>query len=326
MSRLTGTWPSVSDLARIERCLRTGWITLADMSRTIAIANQKGGVGKTTTSVNLAAALGTLGKRVLLIDLDPQGNATMGCGIDKHALQYSVLEVLVEGLAISQAVVAATATGVHVLPSNADLTAAEIELMQLDGRESQLRAAIQAVRAHYDYILIDCPPSLNLLTLNAFVAADSVLVPIQCEYYALEGLSALLDTIEGVREAVNPELVVEGLLRTMYDGRNNLGVEVSNQLVEHFGDQVFRSIVPRNVRLAEAPSHGLSIVEYDRSSRGAVAYLALAGEVVRQHPKSSAPLDARQVEKPLIEKPAQSPTEPSEALSSDPSRVNPAEV
>jgi len=275
-----------------DRYAMRGWITLERMSRTIAIANQKGGVGKTTTSVNLAAALGTLSKKVLLIDLDPQGNATMGSGIDKHELERSVLDVLVDGAPVKQVMLEASAPGVKVLPSNADLTAAEIELMSMDGRESKLADAISGLVNDFDYILIDCPPSLNLLTLNAFVASDSVLVPIQCEYYALEGLSALLDTIEGVRDAVNPELVVEGLLRTMFDGRNNLGVEVSNQLVEHFGDQVFRTIVPRNVRLAEAPSHGLSIVEYDRTSRGAVAYLALAGEVERQHPKTSDPVAA----------------------------------
>jgi chromosome partitioning protein len=260
------------------------------MSRKIAIANQKGGVGKTTTSVNLAAALGSLGKRVLLIDLDPQGNATMGCGIDKYELSLSVLDVLIDGTPIDDVKQDSSAPGVHVLPANADLTAAEIELMAMDRRESRLRVSVEQLSDEYHYVLIDCPPSLNLLTLNAFVAADSVLVPIQCEYYALEGLSALLDTIDGVRDAVNPDLVVEGLLRTMYDGRNNLGVEVSNQLVEHFGDQVFRTIVPRNVRLAEAPSHGLSIVEYDRSSRGALAYLALAGEIERQHPKVSEPI------------------------------------
>lgn len=265
------------------------------MSRTIAIANQKGGVGKTTTSVNLAAALGSLGKRVMLVDLDPQGNATMGSGIDKYELELSVLDVLVDGIHIEKVKLPASAPGVQVLPANADLTAAEIELMSMDERESRLNRSLEAIKNDYDYLLIDCPPSLNLLTLNAFVAADSVLVPIQCEYYALEGLSALLDTIEGVRDAINPELVVEGLLRTMFDGRNNLGVEVSNQLVEHFGDQVFRAIVPRNVRLAEAPSHGLSIVEYDRSSRGAVAYLALAGEIERQHPKTSEPVAANQL-------------------------------
>ncbi len=253
------------------------------MSRIIAIANQKGGVGKTTTCVNLAAALGSMRKRVLLIDLDPQGNATMGCGIDKYNVDMSVFDLLVEGASVADVCQTSEDNGVDVLPANADLTAAEVELMGMDNRERRLRDVLTPARAEYDYILIDCPPALNVLTLNAFVAADSVLVPIQCEYYALEGLSALLNTIEGIKEAVNPELEIEGLLRTMYDGRNNLGVEVSSQLVQHFGEQVFRTIVPRNIRLAEAPSHGVSIVHYDKSSRGALAYLALAGEIIRQH-------------------------------------------
>jgi len=252
------------------------------MSRIIAIANQKGGVGKTTTSVNLASALGSMQKRVLLIDLDPQGNATMGCGIDKNEAELTVYDVLVENTPVADVAQQSVANNCDILPSNADLTAAEVELMAMDARERKLKSALDVVRPDYDYILIDCPPSLNVLTLNAFVAADSVLVPIQCEYYALEGLSALLETIEGVREAVNPELTIEGLLRTMYDGRNNLGVEVSAQLIEHFGEQVFRTIVPRNIRLAEAPSHGVSIVGYDKSSRGALAYLALAGEIIRR--------------------------------------------
>ncbi|MBX2839034.1 MAG: AAA family ATPase [Gammaproteobacteria bacterium] len=252
------------------------------MGRIIAVANQKGGVGKTTTSVNLAAALGSMHKRVLLIDLDPQGNATMGCGIDKHDIEQSMLDILVDGVPVEQVSLRSEANHCDVLPANSDLTVAEVELMDMEDREQQLKQALTAVKANYDFIFIDCPPSLNILTLNAFVAADSVLVPIQCEYYALEGLSALLDTIEGIREAVNDNLVIEGLLRTMYDGRNNLGVEVSAQLMEHFGDDVFRTIVPRNIRLAEAPSHGMSIVKYDKHSRGALAYLALAGEILRR--------------------------------------------
>lgn len=251
------------------------------MARIIAIANQKGGVGKTTTAVNLAAALAGTPKRVLLVDLDAQGNATMGSGVDKRELAASTCDVLLEELHADQAIVK-TEEGYDLLPGNADLTAAEIELMDEDGREQRLKRALDPLRGRYDYIIIDCPPALSLLTLNALTAADSVLVPMQCEYYALEGLSALLDTIDALKAKLNPALEIEGVLRTMFDVRNNLTNAVSSELVEHFGDKVFRTIVPRNVRLAEAPSHGQSIVGYDRGSRGAVAYLGLAGEVLRR--------------------------------------------
>lgn len=251
------------------------------MSKIIAIANQKGGVGKTTTCINLAASLAATHRRVLLIDMDPQGNATMGSGIDKNASEYTTCDLLLGDVSLSDLVIKNPDVKYDVLPGNGDLTAAEVTLMEMPNRERQLRNALADVRDQYDYILIDCPPSLNMLTLNALVAANSVMIPMQCEYYALEGLSALIETVESIQASVNPELKIEGLLRTMYDPRNNLASDVSGQLLLHFPKKVYRTIIPRNVRLAEAPSHGIPVINYDKSSRGALAYLALAGEILR---------------------------------------------
>lgn len=255
------------------------------MPRTFCIANQKGGVGKTTTTVNLAAGLAQVGQRVLVVDLDPQGNATMGSGIDKRALPLSVYDVLLESASIAEARQTSPKGGYQVLGANRELAGAEVELVELERRERRLKAALAAVAADYDFVLIDCPPSLSLLTLNGLCAAHGVIVPMQCEYFALEGLSALVNTIEALKQKLNPRLEISGIVRTMYDVRNNLASAVSNELTEHFGDKVFRSIVPRNVRLAEAPSHGRSIIGYDRASRGGIAYLGLAGEIVRNEKK-----------------------------------------
>jgi chromosome partitioning protein len=257
------------------------------LTKILAIANQKGGVGKTTTTVNLAACLSDLNQRVLLVDLDPQGNATMGSGLEKNDLPNSVYEVLAQGLSAKKCIQRSEVAGFDLLPANGDLTAAEVELLNSDRREQRLNEALAEVAENYDFILIDCPPSLNMLTLNALVAANGIIITMQCEYYALEGLSALLNTVGKVASSINPNLRVEGILRTMYDPRNSLTRDVSSQLLTHFGDKVYRTVIPRNVRLAEAPSHGLPIVRYDRSSRGSAAYQALAQEIVNKLDKTA---------------------------------------
>lgn len=252
------------------------------MAKIIAIANQKGGVGKTTTAVNLAASLAATKYRILLVDLDPQGNATGGCGIDKKNLHSTLNEVLL-GEVDAKAAIVKTEWHYDLLPSNGDLTVAEVRLLKAENKERYLQKALAPLQAKYDLILVDCPPSLNMLTVNALIAANSVLVPIQCEYYALEGLTSLLSSIEAIRKSGNEALQIEGLLRTMYDGRNRLTMEVSEQLLAHFGEKVYETVIPRNVRLAEAPSHGVPVMFYDNKSQGAAAYLALAGEIIQRY-------------------------------------------
>ncbi|MBA4143417.1 MAG: ParA family protein [Nitrosospira sp.] len=253
------------------------------MARILAIANQKGGVGKTTTSVNLAASLAAARRRVLLVDLDPQGNATMGSGIDKRTLPHTVYQALLGTRSVPDVRVVSAAGRYDLIPANRELAGAEIEMVDLPQRETRLKKALQEVEPDYDFILIDCPPALNLLTLNGLCAASAVMIPMQCEYYALEGLSDLVNTIQKVRANLNPVLEIEGLLRTMFDPRNILAQQVSDQLQEHFGDKVYRTVIPRNVRLAEAPSFGMPALYHDKLSKGTQAYLALAGEILNRY-------------------------------------------
>lgn len=256
------------------------------MAKVIAITNQKGGVGKTTSTINLAASLASLGKRVLLIDMDPQGNASGGSGVDVDKIESTIYQVLLESATIAEGRMTVE-SGFDVLPATADLSGAQVELLNEIGRELRLKKALVPVQSEYDFILIDCPPALNVLTINAMVAANSVIIPMQCEYFALEGLTALVGTIRIIRESLNNKLNIQGLLRTMFDGRNSLAGEVSKQLEKHFGDKVYKTVIPRNIRLAEAPSYGMPALSYDEQSKGAQAYLAVAKEILSTSKKSS---------------------------------------
>ena len=268
------------------------------MTKIYAVANQKGGVGKTTTCVNLAASLVATKKRVLLVDLDPQGNATMGSGIDKNDVDLSIYDLLTHRAEPADCILHSESGKYDVIPANGDLTAAEVEMLSLDNKERLLQRALQKIRDRYDYIIIDCPPALNMLTVNGLTACDGVIIAMQCEYYALEGLSALVTTINQIQQVLNPQLRIEGLLRTMYDPRNSLTNDVSAQLLQHFGDRVYRTCIPRNVRLAEAPSFGQPVLAFDRVSKGAIAYLALAGEIIRRNePRHAAADSATPIEK-----------------------------
>lgn len=258
------------------------------MARIISVTNQKGGVGKTTTSINLAASLVQRGKRILLIDMDPQGNASVGCGLEMDEVENTIYELLVDGVSATDVIVKSEC-GVDLIAANGDLAGAQVELLNEIGRELRLQKALSEVKDQYDYVFIDCPPALNVLTINALVASNSVMIPMQCEYFALEGLSALIATVRKIRETLNPKLKIEGLLRTMFDGRNSLSNEVSKQLQTHFGDKVYTTIIPRNVRLAEAPSYGEPAISYDPQSKGAKAYYDLADEILQRSAATASP-------------------------------------